>query len=67
MAESSKNNGDFIRFEIRSDISLEPEGFTYRGGVVLDLLMLYCTPVSPLPSASIMNDFMLELNRMSMY
>jgi len=67
LAESSKNNGDFIRFEIRSDISLEPEGFTYRGGVVLDLLMLYCTPVSPLPSASIMNDFMLELNRMSMY
>ncbi len=67
LAESSKNNGDFIRFEIRSDISLEPEGFTYRGGVVLDLLMLYYTPVSPLPSASIMNDFMLELNRMSMY
>jgi hypothetical protein len=67
LAESSKNSGDFLRFKIRSDISLEPGGFPYGGAVVLDLLMLYCTPVSPLPSASIMNDFMLELNRMSMY
>jgi len=63
----SENFGDFLRFKIRSDISLEPGGFPYGGGVGLDLLIAYYALVTPLPSASIMNDFALELNWMSMY
>ena len=66
-AESSENSGDFLSFRIRSDVSLEPGGFPYRGGVDLNLLMLYYALVTPLPSASIMNDFALMLNWMSMY